>query len=160
MNTPTNTPTDAQRAEELAAIEAERAEKIQTFQQMLAFKLARGVRAEAEFAESVSENGLLWALEWSGRSTALTAAETKLWREVEVAYANATSAEDKNRWLAAALDAIEEVRAEVERQLLRNYVRQVSSNEFSTAVSGARAEGYARFYEESKALLRALRKND
>jgi hypothetical protein len=149
MNQSTNVPSDAERAEALAAIEAKRTEKIRAFQDYLARKLMRGTRANAEFAETVSENGLLWALDWSGRSTARTLAETEMWRQVEVAYASATSAEDRAGWISAAIGAVRMVRAEVERQLLSNQIRQSSSDEFANALSAARAEGYAWFYRDS-----------
>ena len=149
MNQSTNVPSDAERAEALAAIEAKRTEKIRAFQDYLARKLMRGIRANAEFAETVSENGLLWALDWSGRSTARTLAETQMWQQVEVAYANRTTAENKEAWLAAAIGAVSEARAEVERQLLSNQIRQSSSDEFANALSAARAEGYAWFYRDS-----------
>ena len=156
MNQSTNVPTDAERAEALAVVQAKRDEKVYTFQSMLAAKLERGVRVRHEFIEHANDNGILWAIEWSGRSGAQITAETEKWRMVEASYAARTNAEEKFAWLASAVGAITEVRDEVERDLVRNYVHKFTTDPFGNAVSAARAEGYARFYEESGKLLDRL----
>jgi hypothetical protein len=160
MNQSTNVPSDAERAEALAAVEAKRTEKIRAFQVMLASKLERGIRTEAEFAKQVTENGLLWAIEWAGRAAAIIAAETAMWRQVEAAYFSATNAERKDEWVAAAVGAVKMIRAEVERQLLKNYVVKSSTDAFANAVSGAQAEGYARFYEDAGGIVDYLTATD
>lgn len=127
-------------------------EKKQTFERTLAFQAERKATATTKFAESVANHGLLYTIEW-GRAEAETVAQAELWETVETLY---TGADDERDAVERAVAALSTVVAEVEKQLLRNWVRKSSTDEFSNAVSGAKANGHARFHEEATGLLAHL----
>lgn len=152
MNISTNVPTDAQRAEILAQDLATRTAKLRTFRAALDYQTSRHDQAVRDFTENITDRGLLWTLEMA-EPLAATLAEADLWNQVKVAWANATTAEDADGQLPAAVASMRMILAEVERQLLRNYVHKSSSDAFVVAVSTARADGFARFHRSATELL-------
>ena len=140
-------------------------QKIQTFERTLGYQAEHKTRATEKFTESVAKHGVLYTIEW-GRQEAETIAQAELWEKVlyhfnenqslPVDFDGEVSGQAPR--VARAVAALRVVLDEVEKQLLRNWVRKSSTDEFSNAVSGARANGFARFHEEATGMVEFLQK--
>lgn len=130
-------------------------EKIQAFERQLQFQARRKAQATDDFTEGVVKHGVLYTIEW-GRGDVETIAQAELWESVQHAY-DATEGEDK---VAGATAALLMVLAEVEKQLLRNWVQKNSTDPLANAVSAAKAEAHARFHDEATGLLKHLTANE
>jgi hypothetical protein len=137
-------------------------QKVQTFERTLGIQISHKERADREFRQAATEHGALYAIEW-GRQYAETIAQAELWETVAYHFNDNDNLqvdfgeeEDLTPRVARAIAAIHAVLYEIEKQLLRNWVRKSSTDEFSNAVSGARANGAARFHEEATGMLKFL----